>query len=271
MCKFIMPKSNHMPTAYLLRFCICSLLVFTFFLDSTAQRTARRRSVTAEEKNIPKVKQDEFVVNLIETIRVDEEEKRVVVTETKEVPDCRETNSINKTKVADSYPYVTEDGLRLYFTSNREGGHGRFFTSTRKSVNDPFGEPKVLSPNLTDGFYAGTLTADELTLCMVNSGAMYISIRSDKSAAFPAPVKLVGATGNYHFGPSISPDGKEIFVTVTMEGKGDRTRIYKRTGTYQVERVKELSSRQRVVNIYGAIQEKRSQMILTTPRNCLNK
>ena len=156
------------------------------------------------------------------------------------IPFCRETNGINKTKVADSYPYITEDGLRLYFTSNREGGHGRFFISTRQTVNDPFGEPKVLSSNLTDGFYAGTLTADELTLCLVNEGSMYISIRADKNRIFPAPVKLNGATDNYHFGPSISADGKEIFVTVTIDGK-DRTRMYKRTGTYMVEKIGELS------------------------------
>ena len=156
------------------------------------------------------------------------------------LPICRETTGINKTKVADSYPYITEDGLCLYFTSNREGGHGRFFISKRKTLNDPFADPKVLSPNLTDGFYAGTLTADELTLCMVKEGSMYISIRSDKNALFPKPVKLNGATDNYHFGPSISADGKEILVTVTLDGK-DRTRIYKRTGTYKVEKIRELA------------------------------
>jgi len=70
---------------------------------------------------------------------------------------------------------------------------------------------------------------------------MYISIRKDKTAVFPAPVKLHGATDEYHFGPSISADGKEIIVTVTISGKGDRTRIYKRTATYKVERIGELT------------------------------
>gem|GEM_PF-3235765 len=241
-----MPKSTDMPTAYILRFSFCSILLFTLVFDSMAQRRASRRSVTVTQSS-------EFVVegNLVKKIKdtpisdsltgdIDLKKNYSSAEPTTETPVCRETKGINKIKIADSYPYITDDGLRLYFTSNREGGHGRFFISSRKSITDPFGEPKVLSPDLTDGFYAGTLTADELTLCMVNSGAMYISIRSDKSAAFPDPVKLAGATDNYHFGPSISADGKEIFVTVTTEGK-DRTRIYKRTGTYQVEKIKELS------------------------------
>src|SRR6185369_17051813 len=130
--------------------------------ESSAQRRASRRSAPKTEVivvNDIKVEEDVLEapeenanLNKIVTPKAGDENA---------LPICRETTGINKTKVADSYPYITGDGLRLYFTSNREGGHGRFFISTRKSVNDPFVDPKVLSPNLTDGFYAGTLTADE--------------------------------------------------------------------------------------------------------------
>lgn len=148
-------------------------------------------------------------------------------------PECKETKQVNISDKADSYPYITEDGLRLYFTSNREGGHGRFFISTRKSLSEPFGEPKVLSKHLTDGYYAGTLTADELTMCMVMSGDMYISVRKNLNEEFPKPVKISGTGDRYHFGPSISPDGKQIIVTVTT-GEKDKPWIYERTGTYSV-------------------------------------
>lgn len=148
-------------------------------------------------------------------------------------PECKETKQVNISDKADSYPYITEDGLRLYFTSNREGGHGRFFISTRKSLSEPFGEPKVLSKHLTDGYYAGTLTADELTMCMVMSGDMYISVRKNLNEEFPKPVKITGTGDRYHFGPSISPDGKQIIVTVTT-GEKDKPWIYERTGTYSV-------------------------------------
>jgi Secretion system C-terminal sorting domain/WD40-like Beta Propeller Repeat len=201
-----------MPTAFLLRFCLCSLLLFTLVFETSAQRAGRRRSPVATNN-----KQE------------DKSSERLELS-----VDCRETNKINKAGIADSYPYLTEDGLRLYFTSNREKGHGRFFISTRKSMYDPFDEPKVLSRNLTDGYYAGTLTADELTLCMVKSGKMYISIRADKNGEFPSPIKIKGASDDYHFGPSISQDGKEIIVTVTIKGK-DMIRVYERTDIYTVK------------------------------------
>jgi len=179
----------------------------------------------------------------IETVAIDNviiEGDESVDEEIVKTPDCRETNPVNRSNIADAYPFLSEDGLRLYFTSNREGGHGRFFISTRKTVHDAFGEPKVLSKHLTDGYYAGSLTADELTLCMVKSGDMYISIRANRNETFPVPVKVSGTNDIYHFGPSISPDGKEIVVTISI-GEKDRTRVYQRTGTYQVSNPKDLA------------------------------
>jgi hypothetical protein len=253
-----------MPTALLLRFSLCSLLLFATIFDTSAQRRASRRSVTpikkeAEEKSSDQlellgwgrmdatigVQIPDSIWAKVKKFKVAEWEPLTTETtpvayidstteENAKTVDCRETNGINKSKVADSYPYLSEDGLRLYFTSNREGGHGRFFISTRKSINDPFAEPKVLSKNLTDGYYAGTLTGDELTLCMVNSGSMYISTRSNRNEEFPSPIIVTGTTDSYNFGPSISKDGKEIIVTVKSGGK-DKIRVYRRTGPATVD------------------------------------
>jgi hypothetical protein len=111
------------------------------------------------------------------------------------------TSLVNKPNVADAYPFLSGDGLRLYFTSNREGGHGRFFISERSSVMVPFGEAMVLSSKLTDGYYAGSLTRDELTLCMVKEGKLYISKRTEVGAEFEEPVLVEGIKSNYHYGP----------------------------------------------------------------------
>jgi hypothetical protein len=137
------------------------------------------------------------------------------------------TKLVNKPKVADAYPFLSGDGLRLYFTSNREGGHGRFFISTRKSITEPFDEPVVLGKHLTDGYYAGSLTADQLTLCMVKSGKMYISKRKNVTSEFGEPVLINGITEKYHFGPAISPDGKEIIV-MSSYGSDEIIKIYKK-------------------------------------------
>lgn len=220
-----------MPASTILRFCFCSILCLYFVLASDAQRSGRKRVAPIKQETTNEVS------NLSGSVTLKDFIKAGVISEESDenpgTPECRETKSINISNKADSYPYITEDGLRLYFTSNREGGHGRFFISTRKNLGEPFGEPKVLSKNLTDGYYAGTLTADELTLCMVMSGDMYISVRKNLQDEFSNPVKVAGQSDEYHFGPSISPDGKQIIVTVTTSGK-DKPWIYERTGTYSV-------------------------------------
>ncbi|HEY6504539.1 MAG TPA: T9SS type A sorting domain-containing protein [Chitinophagaceae bacterium] len=149
------------------------------------------------------------------------------------------TKLVNKPGVADAYPFLSGDGLRLYFTSNREGGHGRFFISTRKNVTDPFGEPVVLSKHLTDGYYAGSLTADELTLCMVNSGKMYISKRKSLQHEFSEPVRVKGIIEKYHFGPAISPDGNEIIVMSSAD-KNEIVKIYRRVSETEYQEAGEL-------------------------------
>ena len=53
-------------------------------------------------------------------------------------------------KGADFNPFISRDGLSLYFASDRAGGFGGFdiWVSQRPSVNDPWGEPQNLGPNI---------------------------------------------------------------------------------------------------------------------------
>ncbi len=146
--------------------------------------------------------------------------------ETKPV-DCRETTGVNQPGIADAYPYLSADALRLYFTTNREGGHGRFYISTRNSIEEPFGEPTPLGVDLVDGYYAGTLTLDELTLCMVYRGDMYLSYRKDLNSEFSSPAIIDGQSGGFHFGPAISPDGNQIIVNV-KSGKDELLKMYRK-------------------------------------------
>jgi hypothetical protein len=154
--------------------------------------------------------------------------------------DCPETKAINKDKVTDAYPYISGDGLRLYFTSNRLGGHGRFYISTRKSTSDPFGEPVILSKNLTDGCYAGTLTADELTLYMAKQGGIYVSKRKSMRDEFSVPIEVKGIKSTYHFAPSISPNGSEMIVMSDEEGNKDVIKVYKRITDTEFDEAGEL-------------------------------
>lgn len=56
---------------------------------------------------------------------------------------------VNST-VEDSDPFITKDGLSLYFSSPRPGGYGGFdiWVSHRASVGDPWGAPQNLGPTI---------------------------------------------------------------------------------------------------------------------------
>ncbi|HET6993639.1 MAG TPA: T9SS type A sorting domain-containing protein [Chitinophagaceae bacterium] len=234
-----------MPTLRFLRVCLCSAFILFIVLDTNAQRAARRRVATPTDTTKGEflvVSQHVKVDNDVRTPSIDPLDQDIqlkIPGKETSVPNCRETNGINQPGIADAYPFLSPDGLRLYFTSSRGGGFGRIFISTRKSTDAAFGKPEPLSKNITGGYFAASLTNDELTICMVESGDLYISTRSDRSKEFPEPVKVSGTDGNNHYGPSISFDGKEIISNIEVNGK-DRIRIYKRTGTYQVEKVKDI-------------------------------
>jgi len=145
--------------------------------------------------------------------------------------DCRETNPINKQDIADAYPWISADGLRLYFSSSRKVAFSRIHISTRASVEEAFGEPTILSSHIPEGFVGAAFTPDELTMIAVRSGNFYISIRKDRSVEFPEPVKVDGIPYNFYLGPSFSPDGKEVIATTKVGNKYSIHR-YLRTGPY---------------------------------------
>ena len=68
----------------------------------------------------------------------------------------------------DSSPRLSHDGLTLIFSSDRVGGHGSFdlWMCTRPTLQDPWGMPANLGPNVNGGYweYDPVLSADGLVL-----------------------------------------------------------------------------------------------------------
>ena len=142
------------------------------------------------------------------------------------------TKGINTKNECDAYPFLSADGLRIYFTTNRgKISHGQIYISERRSVTEPFANPRPLSANLPDPFYSSSLTADELTLYTAKDGKIYVAKRRSLKDDFskPEPVDL-GKLG-WTFAPGISPDGNELVVTTQVEGrKGEVNIVYRKTG-----------------------------------------
>lgn len=108
----------------------------------------------------------------------------------------------------DNTPFVSRDGLSLYFMSNRPGGYGDadLYLSTRKSREDDWGVPQNLGHdvNSSDREFWPTLSPDghRLYFSIVRGGNfdIYVSYRRDKKDDFgwEPPVPVVELNTPYH-------------------------------------------------------------------------
>lgn len=134
-------------------------------------------------------------------------------------------------------PWISADGLELYFDSNRSGGFGNLdiWVSRRATKNDPWGEPTNLGSvvNRSDGAGYSSLSSDGLLLLFSDdlvygpfrpdgfgNADMWMSRRSTISDPWSEPVNL-GLQVNGSYGESqsrISPDGQTLYFSSTRPG-----------------------------------------------------
>jgi len=110
-------------------------------------------------------------------------------------------------------PDISADGLSLYFCSRRVGGYGSgdIWVATRTSVDDEWGEPVNLGPNVnrSGGDYGPSISSDGLALAFYRFSPRRLLITTRKSIDddWEPAVGLVGMG----MGPAFSPDGSTIY------------------------------------------------------------
>lgn len=128
--------------------------------------------------------------------------------------DSTKITKLNKTTEGEALPFLSSDGLRLYFTSSQEG-LGRIYMSQRKTTDDNFAIASPLSKNLPDSFLGATLTNDELELYTSDTWRAYYSKRPTKNDDFSI-LKLIGEVGECsRIRPAVSPNGTELIIVYT--------------------------------------------------------
>jgi hypothetical protein len=120
-------------------------------------------------------------------------------------------------------PWLSSDGLRLYFNSQRAGTGGYdLWMATRSDTSSPFDDPVELSDlNTTSHERSVALSLDEREIYFGSNrtGGMggvdiYVATRRDADSAFGAPTNL-GPTINTTLddtGPFVSPDGTTLLM-----------------------------------------------------------
>ncbi|HEU4732521.1 MAG TPA: hypothetical protein VFT22_31720 [Kofleriaceae bacterium] len=135
------------------------------------------------------------------------------------------------TSVTERDPWVSPDGLRLYYACDPNGApQSQVCLATRTKTEDPFGTgDPVTNVNVAGAAQGGaSLTEDELTLILTSDRPggsqfdFYLSTRGDRTATFPSgDVRFLGAVnapGTQHFDPSLTADGLKLYLAPIPPG-----------------------------------------------------
>jgi hypothetical protein len=128
----------------------------------------------------------------------------------------------NDSTKGDVEPWLSRDELTMYFASNRGGGQGAIYVTTRPSLQEPFGPASLVpglaasDPSSSDGRPA--LPADELTIYFESTRSgrsnIHYSTRASKQDAWSAPQLVPGVSDGVNDdagGPFIMPSGNVLY------------------------------------------------------------
>src|SRR5690606_9637075 len=105
----------------------------------------------------------------------------------------RPLTELNKDDNSEAYPFISDDGLRIYFTSGPFES-SNIFVASREDASSSFSEAVLLSENFPPGSHSSWLAKDELEIYFIHANQVYTSRRVHVSEKFPkpVPVKLSG-------------------------------------------------------------------------------
>ena len=118
-------------------------------------------------------------------------------------------------------PFISADGLSLYFTSNRPGGEGLWdlWVTTRETKDDEWGTPMNLGPpvNSWDYEHGTSISADGLSLFFMSNRPggcggpqdLWVATRDTVDAPWSEPVNL---------GPTVNSSAKEVAPSISADG-----------------------------------------------------
>ncbi len=124
-------------------------------------------------------------------------------------------DSLNMRDVADAFPFISGDGLCIYYQSDRNGEAGSIFYSNRTNTKSYFKAPELLGQQFEGDFGSPTLTSNELTIYVWNGKIkkLFSASRKLRTDAFGALSEVIVLTKNEFYIPAISANGKQLVVT----------------------------------------------------------
>ncbi len=182
-------------------FCLPLLLITTVY----AQRNSLGQLRPANEhRSEPKTVESEFL-----------KQSSIVAYSYNNVRDLAE---INDAFEADAYPWISGDGLRLYYTHSTPNNNELRFTQ-RPNIQSNFGASVPLTIAVVDPV-SMWLSADELDAYVSDGYVLYYAHRNTTASAFAAPttITLTGFTPDFFTGASLNAAQTELFLFADIGG-----------------------------------------------------
>jgi hypothetical protein len=131
----------------------------------------------------------------------------------------RALTEINMANNADAYPWISPDGLRLYY---KDGSNSLYMFTQRADTNSFFTTPTVLQISAFN-ILSCWLSNDELDLYYSDSQNIYYASRPTVTSPFNSPtnINLSGPMFTFISGPSLNNSQDEMYVYITNPVSGD--------------------------------------------------
>ncbi|MDD2890140.1 MAG: T9SS type A sorting domain-containing protein [bacterium] len=126
----------------------------------------------------------------------------------------RPLSEINIPDTADAYPWISPNGLHLYFT---QGNY--FYMVSRTSRDSLFGNKESLTVNFPTNNLCCFLTNNELEIYFKSDTTIYYSIRDTAKGNFSTPEAMPEFRGiGFVAAPSLTPDSSQFYLYNVSSG-----------------------------------------------------
>lgn len=130
----------------------------------------------------------------------------------------RNVSELNDPNFADAFPWISSDGLSIYYTQGNFP-EKRLVVASRPDTLSLFGTPVEVLGISSVGSFSHWLSEDELNIYLCNGVSIYVSKRNTIGQSFTTPVQvsITMPTHDFIFGPSLNAERTKLYLGVTFQ------------------------------------------------------
>jgi len=130
-------------------------------------------------------------------------------------------SELNHSGLAEAYPWISDDGLTLYYVSEESANVNQLVCVSRKTLQSAFGHKSVLFPDMKD-VLGCWLNKTQTEIYFVERGHLFHAQRSMANQDFQAPVEITLDFGTmergFFSGPSLTESQNELYLYYSGDG-----------------------------------------------------